>query len=90
MIEGDIDAAMVFRQCEVALDGWGLDAAERRDVLIWGIGSDESGAPVALETRARHIVDVDRSVACLIGRHRSSLSGSGCRRIASTGSPRSR
>lgn len=68
MFESSVEADHVNRRCGSALDGWGLDVEERRNVLACGIGHDEPGAAVALETRRRHIVDVDRAVGSLVGR----------------------
>lgn len=62
----ELDAAT--RRCADALNDWGLDDGERKQVLACGIGSEEPGAAVALETRLRHIVDVDRSIWPLVGR----------------------
>ena len=67
MFENRIEAGLVTRRCEAALDGWALDAEERHGVQVCGISPCEPGAAVALETRARHLVDVDRSVAALVG-----------------------
>ncbi len=68
MLECAIELDAVTRRCAEALDDWGLDEDERRQVIACGIGSDEPGAAAALETRMRHIVDVDRSIWPLVGR----------------------
>ncbi|HEX4694468.1 MbcA/ParS/Xre antitoxin family protein [Sphingomonas sp.] len=68
MIEGVVEADHAARRCGGALDDWGLDETERWTVKTGGISSEEPGGAVALETRQRHIVDVDRSMAMLVGR----------------------
>ncbi len=62
MIEGWVDAGAVADRCRQALDGWGLDAAERRGIERCGIHPDEAGGPAELEVRARHVVDIDRAI----------------------------
>ena len=67
MYETVIELDMATRRCADAIDAWNLDAEEREGVIRCGIGIDEPGAAVALETRLRHIVDVDRAVERLVG-----------------------
>jgi len=67
MLESMIEADGAARRCAYALDDWGLNEEERGQVLTCGISSGEPDAAVALETRMRHIVDVDRSMAPLVG-----------------------
>ncbi|TPG15781.1 DUF2384 domain-containing protein [Sphingomonas koreensis] len=59
---------MAIQRSADALADWGLSEEECEAVVTCGIGCDEPGAAVALETRHRHIVDVDRAVGALVGR----------------------
>lgn len=68
MLESIVEHGMAVQRGVDALADWGLSAEEREAVVTCGIGPDEPGAAVALETRLRHIVDVDRSVGSLVGR----------------------
>lgn len=68
MIENWIEAGHSDQRCRLALDDWGLDPAERRQALACGITAGEPGGAVALDTRRRHLVDVDRAVAGLVQR----------------------
>lgn len=68
MVEAIVEVEMAGRRCSSALAEWGLSDDEREGVLKCGIDREETGAAVALETRMRHIVDVDRSVGLLVGR----------------------
>lgn len=68
MLESVTEHRMAAQRCIGTLDDWGLNAQEREAVVSCGIGRDEPGAAVALETRLRHIVDVDRSAGALVGR----------------------
>lgn len=63
-----IEADYCKRRCMAALDDWGLNTSERWALETGGVSEDEPGGAVALETRQRHIVDVDRSMALLVGR----------------------
>ncbi len=68
MLGSTIEHDMAARRCADSLAEWGLSEDERESVVTCGIGSDEPGAAVALETRLRQIVDVDRSAGALVGR----------------------
>lgn len=67
MLESNIEVRQALSRCQATLDDWGLSAAERRAVITGGISKKEPGAAAALEKRQRHIVDVDRAVAELMG-----------------------
>lgn len=68
MLESLVEVDGMNSRCTTALDGWCLNAEERRAVLSCGVGPDEPGGKVALETRMRHLVDVDRAAYSLVQR----------------------
>jgi hypothetical protein len=63
-----VEQGMAIKRSAEALADWGLSKDECEAVVTCGIRRDEPGAAVALETRHRHIVDVDRAVGALVGR----------------------
>ena len=67
MFEREIEVSLAKRNCELALDGWGVNADERRSLLLCGIDVREPGGAAAAETRMRHVVDVSRTVEALVG-----------------------
>ena len=68
MLEAITEHDMTAKRFADALSDWGLTDQERDGVATCGIGPGEPGAAVTLETRMRHIVDVDRTAGALVGR----------------------